>query len=105
MELGEPDSSGRRRPVPKDGTSHVIDIDVAILALGTKPNPLIPLNTPGLETSKYGTIVADQNGRTSKKGVWAGGDIVTGGATVISAIAAGRRSAADIDAWLKGVSA
>jgi glutamate synthase (NADPH/NADH) small chain len=103
MELGEPDSSGRRRPVPKIRSEHVIDVDVAILALGTKPNPLIPINTPGLETTKYGTIKADENGRTSKEGVWAGGDIVTGGATVISAIAAGRRSAADIDAWLKRV--
>jgi glutamate synthase (NADPH/NADH) small chain len=101
MELGEPDSSGRRSPVPKKGTEHIIVADVAILALGTRPNPLIPMNTPGLETTKYGTIKADQNGRTSKEGVWAGGDIVTGGATVISAIAAGRRSAADIDAWLK----
>lgn len=105
MELGEPDESGRRRPVPKKGSEHIIDVDVAVLALGTKPNPLIPMNTPGLEITKYGTIKADQNGRTSKEGVWAGGDIVTGGATVISAIAAGRRSAADIDAWLKGVSA
>jgi glutamate synthase (NADPH/NADH) small chain len=105
MELGEPDDSGRRRPVPKKGSEHIIDVDVAILALGTKPNPLIPMNTPGLEITKYGTIKADQNGRTSKEGVWAGGDIVTGGATVISAIAAGRRSAEDIDAWLKGASA
>jgi len=103
MELGEPDSSGRRRPVPKKGSEHTIDVDVAILALGTKPNPLIPMNTPGLETTKHGTIKADENGRTSKEGVWAGGDIVTGGATVISAIAAGRRSASDIDAWLHGV--
>jgi glutamate synthase (NADPH/NADH) small chain len=101
MELGEPDASGRRRPVPKIGSEHVIEVDVAVLALGTKPNPLIPMNTPGLETTKYGTIKADENGRTSKEGVWAGGDIVTGGATVISAIAAGRRSAVDIDAWLR----
>jgi glutamate synthase (NADPH/NADH) small chain len=101
MELGEPDSSGRRRPIPKKGSEHVIDIDVAILALGTKPNPLIPMNTPGLETTKYGTIKANKNGRTTKEGVWAGGDIVTGGATVISAIAAGRLSATDIDSWLK----
>jgi glutamate synthase (NADPH/NADH) small chain len=102
MELGEPDSSGRRRPVPKKGSEHTIDVDVAILALGTKPNPLIPINTPGLEITTHGTIKADENGRTSKEGVWAGGDIVTGGATVISAIAAGRRSASDIDAWLSG---
>jgi glutamate synthase (NADPH) small chain len=102
LELGEPDSSGRRRPVPIAGSEHTVDVDIAVLALGTKPNPLIPLNTPDLEITKYGTIKADENGRTSKEGVWAGGDIVTGGATVISAIAAGRRSAADIDAWLRG---
>jgi glutamate synthase (NADPH/NADH) small chain len=101
MELREPDASGRRRPVARKGSEHIIDVDVAILALGTKPNLLVSMNTPGLEVSKWGTIVADQNGRTSKEGVWAGGDIVTGGATVISAIVAGRRSASDIDAWLR----
>ncbi len=105
MELREPDASGRRRPVARKGSEHIIDVDVAILALGTKPNLLVSMNTPGLEVSKWGTIVADQNGRTSKEGVWAGGDIVTGGATVISAIVAGRRSASDIDAWLRGTSA
>lgn len=105
MDLGEPDSSGRRRPVPRLGSEHILDVDVAILALGSRPNPLVPMNTPGLETTRHGTIKADQNGRTSKEGVWAGGDIVTGGATVISAIAAGRRSSADIDAWLCRVKA
>jgi glutamate synthase (NADPH/NADH) small chain len=102
MELGEPDSSGRRRPVPKKGSEHMLDVDTVILALGTRPNPLVQRSTPGLETSKWGTIVADENGRTSKDGVWAGGDIVTGGATVISAMGAGKLAAADMDGWLRG---
>jgi glutamate synthase (NADPH/NADH) small chain len=103
MELGEPDESGRRRPIVKEGSEFKIDIDVAIVALGTTPNPLIAQTTPGLETTKRGTVVADEDaGQTRKDKVWAGGDIVTGSATVISAMGAGKRAAADIDEYLKG---
>ena len=102
MELGEPDESGRRRPIIKPGSEFVIDADVSIIALGTTPNPLISSTTSGLETTKKGTVVTDEaTGKTSKPGVWAGGDIVTGAATVISAMGAGRRAAADIDEYLK----
>ena len=103
MELGEPDESGRRRPIMKEGSEFTLDVDVVIVALGTTPNPLIAQTTPGLETSKHGTVVADEvNGKTRKDKVWAGGDIVTGAATVISAMGAGKRAAADIDKFLKG---
>jgi len=103
MELGEPDESGRRRPVTKPGTEHIIDVDVVIVALGTRPNPIIPSTTGGLETTRWGTIVTDEaTGRTSKSGVWCGGDMATGAATVISAMGAGKRAAADIDKYLKG---
>ncbi|KPK20933.1 MAG: dihydropyrimidine dehydrogenase, partial [Dehalococcoidia bacterium SG8_51_3] len=102
-ELGEPDESGRRRPIVKEGSEFKVDIDVAIVALGTTPNPLIAQTTPGLETTKRGTVVADEEvGQTKKDKVWAGGDIVTGAATVISAMGAGKRAAADIDKYLKG---
>lgn len=103
MELGEPDESGRRRPVPKPGSEFVLEVDTVIMSLGNSPNPLVPQNTPGLEVTRWGTIVADENGRTSKKGVWAGGDIVTGAATVISAMGAGKRAARDIDAYLRSL--
>jgi glutamate synthase (NADPH/NADH) small chain len=94
MELGEPDSSGRRRPVPVEGSEFEIECDVIIIAIGNKPNPLIPDTTPDLEVSKWGTIVANEaDGRTSKKNVYAGGDIVTGAATVILAMGAGRAAA------------
>ncbi|MFC2032017.1 NADPH-dependent glutamate synthase [Chloroflexota bacterium] len=103
MELGEPDESGRRRPIVKEGSEFIIDVDEVIVALGTIPNPLIASTTPGLETTKWGTVMADEDtGKTVKDGVWAGGDIVTGAATVISAMGAGKRAAADIDAYLKG---
>ena len=103
MELGEPDESGRRRPVVKPGSEFVIDCDVVIVALGTTPNPLIAQTTKGLETTKHGTVVADETtGKTVKPKVWAGGDIVTGAATVISAMGAGKRAAADIDKFLRG---
>jgi len=103
MELGEPDESGRRRPVVKEGSEFKIDIDVAIVALGTTPNPLIAKTTPGLETGQKGTVVADEEtGLTKKQKVWAGGDIVTGAATVISAMGAGKRAAADIDKFVRG---
>jgi len=102
MELGEPDASGRCRPVVKEGSEFTIEVDVAIVALGTTPNPLIPSTTRGLETKKNGTVVADEeNGKTVKDKVWAGGDVVTGAATVISAMGAGKRAAAAIDTYLK----
>ena len=101
MELGEPDDSGRRRPIAKEGSEFIIDVDVVIVALGTTPNPLIAATTEGLDTTRRGTVVADENtGKTVKPGVWAGGDIVTGSATVISAMGAGKRAAADIHAYL-----
>ena len=105
MELGEPDDSGRRRPIVKPGSEFIIDVDVVIVALGTTPNPLIASTTEGLETTNRGTIVADEDtGKTVKPKVWAGGDIVTGAATVISAMGAGKRAAASIDAYLKELS-
>jgi len=103
MELGEPDESGRRRPIAIPGSEFIIDVDVVIVALGTTPNPLIAQTTPGLETAKRGTVVADETtGKTVKPGVWAGGDIVAGAATVISAMGAGKRAAASIDEYLRG---
>jgi glutamate synthase (NADPH/NADH) small chain len=103
MELGEPDEGGRRRPVVKPGSEFIIDVDEVIVALGTTPNPLIASTTPGLETTKRGTVVADEaTGKTVKDRVWSGGDIVTGAATVISAMGAGKLAAADIDAYLRG---
>jgi glutamate synthase (NADPH/NADH) small chain len=102
MELGEPDASGRPRPVRKPGSEFVMEIDTAIPALGTRPNPIIPSSTQGLELTKWGTILTDEaTGRTSKDRVWCGGDMATGAATVISAMGAGRRAATDIDAELK----
>jgi glutamate synthase (NADPH/NADH) small chain len=103
MELGEPDESGRRRPVVKQNSEFTIGIDVAVVALGTTPNPLIPSTTKGLDTTRRGTVVADEEtGKTVKQGVWAGGDVVTGAATVISAMGAGKRAAASIDVYLRG---
>ena len=101
MELGEPDASGRRRPVPKEGSEFEIDLDCVIMALGTSPNPLIKSTTAGLETQKWGGIIADENtGLTSREGVYAGGDAVTGAATVILAMGAGKNAAAAIDEYL-----
>ena len=106
MELGEPDASGRRRPVTKQGSEFIMDVDVVVVALGTTPNPLIPATTKGLEITKRGTVVADeQSGKTVKDRVWAGGDVVTGAATVISAMGAGKRAAASIHAFLMGTTA
>lgn len=96
MELGEPDASGRRRPVPKPGSVKTIDCDLAIIAVGSGANPLITATTLGLEVNKWGYIVADDDGKTKKAGVWAGGDIVTGAATVILAAGAGRLAADSI---------
>jgi glutamate synthase (NADPH/NADH) small chain len=94
MELGEPDDSGRRRPVPKKGSEFKLECDMAVIAIGAGPNPLLTTTTPGLELNKRGYIIADtETGKTKKPGVWAGGDIVTGSATVILAMGAGRKAA------------
>jgi len=100
MELGAPDESGRRRPVPVRGSEFVMDVDTVIVAIGRTPNPIIQRTTEGLEVTKWGTIVADENGKTSLDGVYAGGDIVTGEATVISAMGAGKRAARVIHEFL-----
>ena len=102
MELGEPDASGRRRPVPIEGSEFTLDLDAIIVAIGTSPNPLIRSTTPGLETNRRGCIVADDaTGITSKDGVFAGGDAVTGAATVILAMGAGKRAAAAMDEYIR----
>ena len=102
MELGEPDESGRRRPVVVEGSEHVIDVDCVIMAIGTSPNPLIRNTTEGLDTNRHGCIVTtDESGLTSREGVYAGGDAVTGAATVILAMGAGKSAAAAIDEYLK----
>jgi glutamate synthase (NADPH/NADH) small chain len=102
MELGEPDESGRRRPVPIEGSEFVIDVDMVVVAIGTNANPVIPITTPGLETNKWGYIVADEEtGKTSREGIYAGGDIVTGSATVILAMGAAKKAARAIDEYLK----
>lgn len=103
MGLGEPDASGRRRPVEIEGSEFTMEVDTVIMALGTSPNPLIASTTQGLETNRWRCIVADeQDGRTTKEGVYAGGDAVTGAATVILAMGAGKAAARGIDAYLKG---
>jgi len=101
MELGEPDESGRRRPVPMEGSEFIMDVDMVVIAVGNGSNPLISQTTPEIETNKWGNIVADEDGRTSMDGVFAGGDIVSGGATVILAMGAGRKSAIAINDYLK----
>ena len=102
MELGEPDASGRRRPVPMKGSEYKLPVDTVIVSIGNGANPLVPSTTPGLDTNKWGNILADQEtGKTSKKGVFAGGDIVIGAATVILAMGAGRKAAAAIHEYLK----
>jgi glutamate synthase (NADPH/NADH) small chain len=100
MELGPPDESGRRRPVPVRGSEFVMDTDTVIVAVGRTPNPIIQSTTEGLSVTKWGTIVADENGKTSIEGVYAGGDIVTGEATVISAMGAGKKAAKAIHEYL-----
>lgn len=101
MQLGEPDASGRRRPVPVPGSEYILDIDVAVVAIGNGSNPIIRQTTPDLEFNKWGNIIVnDTTMETSKKGVFAGGDIVTGGATVILAMGAGRKAAAAIHKYL-----
>ncbi len=103
MELGEPDDSGRRRPIPKEGSEFIIDVDTVIVALGTTPNPLIPSTTEGLDVTRRGTVVVEEGtGKTSKPGVWAAGDLATGAATVISAMGGGKAAAKSIDEYLRG---
>ena len=105
MELGEPDASGRRRPVAVAGSEFEMEVDCVIMSLGTSPNPLLKKTTPGLETKKWGEIIADDNGLTSIEGVYAGGDAVTGAATVILAMGAGKTAAASIDKYIQGKNA
>ena len=106
MELGEPDASGRRRPIVKEGSEFVLDIDTMIMSIGTSPNPLIRSTTPGLETNRHGCIVTNgDDGLTSREGVYAGGDAVTGAATVILAMGAGKNAAKAIDAYIKSKNA
>ena len=101
MELGEPDESGRRRPVVKKGSEHILDVDCVIMSLGTSPNPLIKSTTEGLNTEYWGGIIVDENGLTSKEGIYAGGDAVTGAATVILAMGAGKTAANAIDDYIQ----
>ncbi len=102
MELGEPDDSGRRRPIPIEGSKHIIDVDMVVMAIGQGPNPVLTSTTLDLKLTKWGNIVADEEtGKTSKKGVFAGGDIVTGAATVILAMGAGKKAARAIDQYLR----
>ena len=101
MELGEPDASGRRSPVPVEGSEFEIPAETVIMSLGTSPNPLIARTTEGLETTKRGGLVADEGGATTREGVFAGGDAVTGAATVILAMGAGRKAAASIHEYLQ----
>ncbi len=102
MELGEPDESGRRSPVPIPGSEFEIETDTVIMALGTSPNPLIVNTTEGLQATRRGGLAADPEGRTTREGIFAGGDAVTGAATVILAMGAGRKAAAAIDGYLRG---
>jgi glutamate synthase (NADPH/NADH) small chain len=102
MELGEPDASGRRRPVAVEGSEFVLDVDTVIMSIGTSPNPLIRSTTPGVEANSHGClIVNDETNQTTKEGVYAGGDAVTGAATVILAMGAGKKAAASIDEYIK----
>jgi glutamate synthase (NADPH/NADH) small chain len=102
MKLGEPDASGRRRPVPIEGSNYITAVDIAVCAIGQSPNPLIPQTTPDLKIGKWGNIEADEKtGKTSKKGCWAGGDVVRGGATVILAMGDARVAARSMDEYLK----
>ncbi len=102
MKLGEEDASGRRRPIPIEGSEFKMDVDQVIVAIGTTPNPIIATTTQGLKTGRHGIIEVDENMQTSVRGVFAGGDIVTGAATVITAMGAGRKAAASIDKYLRG---
>ena len=101
MELGEPDDSGRRRPVVKENSQFTLPVESVIMSIGTSPNPLIRSTTPGLETNKHGCIIADEKGQTSRDGVFAGGDAVSGAATVILAMEAGKTAARSIDEYIQ----
>jgi len=102
MELGEPDESGRRRPVIKPDSEFVLEVDTMIMSIGTSPNPLICSTTPGLDTNKHGCIITNgEDGLTTREGVFAGGDAVTGAATVILAMGAGKQAARAIDEYIK----
>jgi len=101
MELGEPDESGRRKPVVKADSEHILDVDCVIMAIGTSPNPLIRNTTEGLLTNKHGCFIADEHGLTSREGVYAGGDAVTGAATVILAMGAGKTAAQAMDEYIR----
>jgi glutamate synthase (NADPH/NADH) small chain len=104
MELGEPDESGRRRPVPIEGSNFIMDVDTVIIAVGNSSNPLVQQTTPGLDTNRWGNItVTPETMQTSRKGIYAGGDVVTGGATVIQAAGAGKIAARAINAYLKSL--
>ena len=105
MELGEPDEKGRRRPMPVEGSNFVLEVDAMIDALGTSPNPLLRMTTPGLEADKHGCLIADEKGKTTHEGVFAGGDAVTGAATVILAMGAGKPAATAIDEYIKNKNA
>ncbi len=105
MELGEPDEKGRRRPMPVEGSNFVLEVDAMIDALGTSPNPLLRMTTPGLEADKHGCLIADEKGKTTHEGVFAGGDAVTGAATVILAMGAGKTAATAIDEYIKNKNA
>ena len=101
MELGEPDASGRRRPIEVPDSEFILDVDTVVMSLGTSPNPLIRSTTPGLDTNRKGCLIVNENEMTTRDGVFAGGDAVTGAATVILAMGAGKKAAAAIDAYLK----
>ena len=101
MELGEPDASGRRRPVPVEGSEFQFEVDAVIMALGTSPNPMSTKGTEGLEKTRKGCVAADEGGHTNLPGVFAGGDAATGAATVILAMGAGKSAAKSIDAYIK----
>jgi glutamate synthase (NADPH/NADH) small chain len=102
MELGEPDASGRRRPVAVEGSNFTLDVDTVVISVGTSPNPLIKSTTKGLETNKHGCLIADESGLTTREGVYAGGDAVTGAATVILAMGAGKTAAESIVKYIEG---
>ena len=101
MKLGEADASGRRRPVAIKDSEHIIDVETVVIAIGQSPNPLIRSTTKGLDTHSWGGIITDDNGATSREGVYAGGDAVTGAATVILAMGAGKTAAKAIDEYIK----
>lgn len=105
MELGEPDEKGRRRPMPVEGSNFVLEVDAMIDALGTSPNPLLRMTTPGLEADKHGCLIADEKGKTTHEGVFAGGDAVMGARTVVEAVAIAKKVAESMDSYMKSLPA